>query len=124
MSNTTMLIEKPSRAFLLWLLLTVFVFVGIHKIATRSVTVYAEDFKAPGHYDDQVVVDAVRELENRAFNFWWFANRTPVLVVPETRPLDVDLETLERYKVVVVQMDRNAKEGRRVFTPAAIVRAN
>lgn len=124
MSLTTMLIEKPSRAFFLWLALTVVVFAGIHKFATRSVTVYAEDFKSPGQYDDQVVVEAIRELESRAFNFWWFANRTPVLVVPQSRPLDVDLETLERYQVVVVLQDRGSREGRRVITPAAVVRTH
>lgn len=123
MSFTTMLIEKPSRAFFLWLVLTVFVFAGIHQFATRSVTVYAEDFKSPGQYDDQVVVEAIRELESRAFNFWWFANRTPVLIVPQSRPLDVDMETLERYQVVVVLQDRNSREGRRVITPASVISA-
>lgn len=124
MSLTTMLIEKPSRAFMLWLALTVVVFAGIHQFATRSVTVYAEDFRSPGQYDDQIVVEAIRELESRSFNFWWFANRTPVLVVPESSPLDVDMATLVRYQVVVVQQDRNSREGRRIITPASILSAN
>lgn len=101
----------PNRAFQMWLVMNFVVFAGLHMFATRPVSVHVADFREPGLTDDQVVVIAVRALEEKASNFWWMADRTPVLVVPVTAPLQVEGEMLHYASIKVVQRDPISLSG-------------
>lgn len=101
----------PGRAFTIWLVMNILVFGGLHLFATRPVTVHVADFREAGLSDDQVVVIAVRALEEKASNFWWMADRTPVLVVPETAPLQVAPEMLHYTSIRVEQRDAFSLSG-------------
>jgi len=95
----------PGRAFFIWLVMTFMVFVSLHLFATRTVSVHVADFREAGLSDDQVVVIAVRALEKKASNFWWVADRTPVLVIPKTTPLHVDSGMFHYASIQVEQRD-------------------
>jgi hypothetical protein len=96
----------PSRAFTIWLTMNILVFGVLHLFATRPVIVHVDDYREAGLYDDQVVVIALRELERSADNFWWISNRTPVLVLPKSTPLQIDAAMLRYASIKVEQYDR------------------
>lgn len=91
------------RAVLVWLLTCASVFWVIDGIATRSVPVHVEEFRAPGMSDQQALAVAVQAAYAIEPNGWWIRGKRPYLVFDSGRSYAIPADFYAAFDLEVVE---------------------